>query len=395
MKNAHKRALGLLALVLVVILVLSGCTAAGVRGIAQGWAGGVYVDGTIFVGSMEGKVMTLDASTGGIIGEPIKLEAPAQGGAFGCVPGGAQGVAIYSSPTFANDLLYVGSYDGKVSAFSFVDGHLRPEPRWIYPLTNDLRGPVIGGLVTVGDKVYVTRGNGSVFAIDAADGFKQWTFDAGDRIWSAPAVNGDTVYVGSFDKNLYALNAETGNEEWTYPTGGTIASTPVVANGIVYVGTFDRHLYAINAETGQEVWKFPRDGQDGPKNWFWASPLVHDGIVYAPNLDGKVYAVDATSGERVHVYDLGQAISSSPVVAGDSIVVATSNTNSSKRQGKVYSLTPGNEPRLLHDIGETIFAPLFANDGTVYVQTMSNNLYAIDVATGAAQKFSLNTEISE
>ncbi len=392
-KIRQKRALILLVLVLVVILVLASCTAAGVRGIAQGWAGGIIADGTIFVGSMEGKVMALDATDGTRLGQPIPLLAQAASGGFGCGGGGASPVAIYSSPAFANDLLYVGGYDQKVYAFTFVDGQLRPEPRWIYPRTGGLGGPVIGGLVAAGDKVYVAAGNGSVFALDAADGFKQWQFDAGDRIWAAPAVEGGTVFVGSFDKKLYALDAESGEKKWEFATGGTIATASAVAGGIVYVGSFDRHLYAVDAATGQEKWRFPAEGQDGPEGWFWAKPLVHDGVVYAANLDGKVYAVDALSGISLGVYDLGLPISSSPVAVGDSIIVATSVTNRSKRQGNVYSLTTGSDQaRLLVDINETIFAPLFASDTTVYVQTMTNNLYAIDAASGASQKFSLSTE---
>jgi outer membrane protein assembly factor BamB len=396
LKIRHKRALSLLALVLVAILVLASCTAAGARGIAQGWAGGVVADGTVFVGSMEGKVMVLDATDGTRRGQPIALLAQAPSGGFGCAAGGMSAVAIYSSPAFANDLLFVGGYDGKVNAFTFVDGQLRAEPRWIYPRSGDLGGPVIGGLVVAGGRVYVTSGNGSVFALDAADGFKEWVFDAGDKIWAAPAVEGGTVFVGSFDKKLYAIDADSGDLKWEFATGGTIATTPAVAGGIVYVGSFDRHLYAVDAVTGQEKWRFPAEGQDGPRGWFWAKPLVHDGIVYAANLDHNVYAVDAATGSSVSVYDLGLPISSSPVAVGDSVIVATSVTNRSKRQGKVYSLTAGaDQPKLLQDVSETIFAPLFASDTTVYVQTMANNLYAIDATSGASKKFSLSTENSQ
>ncbi len=392
----HKRAIGLLALVLLGLLILASCTAAGARGIAQGWAGGVVADGTVFVGSMEGKVLALDAADGTRRGQPIALLALAPSGGFGCTGGGTSAVAIYSSPAFADGLLYVGGYDGKVNAFTFVDGQLRTEPRWIYPRTGDVGPPIIGGLVTTGGKVYVTSGGGSVFALDAADGFKEWEFDTGTRIWAAPAAEDGTVYVGSFDKKLYALDADNGDLKWEFPTGGTIATTPVVAGDTVIVGSFDRHLYAVDTANGQEKWRFPAQGQDGPTGWFWTRPLVHDGVVYAPNLDGKVYAVDVLNGASVGVYDLGLPISSSPVAVGDAIIVATSVTNRAKRQGKVYSLTAGgNQATLLQDINETIFAPLFANDTTVYVQTMTNNLYAINAASGASQKFNLSTENSE
>ncbi len=381
------------------MLVLAGCAAAGVRNIAQGWAGGVIADGTVFIGSMEGKVMALNATDGTRRGEPIALLAQAPSSGFSCSSGGMSAVAIYSSPAFANDLLFVGGYDGRVNAFAFVDGQLRTEPRWVYPRTGTIGGNIIGGLVADGDKVYVTSSDGSVLALHATDGFKEWEFPSVGtvgRIWSAPAVDGDTVFVGSFDKNLYALDAQTGEKKWEFSTGGTVAATPAVAGGIVYVGSFDRHLYAVDAASGQKRWRFPADGQDGPVGWFWAKPLVLNGVVYAPNLDGKVYAVDAVSGNSIGVYDLKLPISSSPVAVGNNIIVATSVTNRAKRQGNIYSLTAASDQaKLLHGINETIFAPLFASDTTVYIQTMTNNLYAIDAASGASQKFTLSTETSQ
>lgn len=397
MNIRHKGVISLLVTVLAVVLILSGCTAAGVRGIAQGWAGGVIAEGTIFVGSMEGKVLTLDAETGVQRGLPIVLESQTSSGtSFGCTPAGSSGVAIYSSPVFTSDMLFVGGYDGVVNAFPFEDGQLDINPRWVYPRSGSLGGPIIGGLVASGEYLYVASDDGSIRALNIVNGSEEWKFDAeGDmgKVWAAPAVADGIVYIGSFDKKLYALDAATGAFKWEFLTGGTISSTPVVINGSVYVGSFDRHIYAIDALTGQEKWRFPAEGQDGPEGWFWASPVVYNGVIYAPNLDGKVYAVDAVGGRSVNVYDLEQAISSSPVVVGDNIVVATSNTNRSKQQGNVYALTPGsNQTRLLYDMGETIFAPLFADDTTVYVQTMNNNLYAIDAGSGAGQKFSLSTE---
>jgi hypothetical protein len=51
--------------------------------------------------------------------------------------------------------------------------------------------------------------------------------------------------VGSDDNNIYALNATDGIKLWSYPTGGAVDSSPAVANGITYVGSEDGNVYAL------------------------------------------------------------------------------------------------------------------------------------------------------
>ena len=81
--------------------------------------------------------------------------------------------------------------------------------------------------------------------------------------------------------------------------------------------------------------------------------------------------------------DLGSPVSSSPVLIGNSIVVAT-------EAGVVYSIdTVSNEQEELVDLEEDIFASLFASDGVVYVHTDEDSLYVVDVQTGATQEFNI------
>jgi outer membrane protein assembly factor BamB len=173
---------------------------------------------------------------------------------------------------------------------------------------------------------------------------------------------------------------------------GAINSTPVVYDNKVYIGDYDRHFYAIDAASGQLVWKFPTadKGEDNPKNWFWTKPVVLGGIIYAPCLDGNIYALDAGNGSLVYKYVLGDSISSSPVVIGDSIVVAT--TDLYKKTGKVYIINASDKSwKELESFAEGINAPLFTYNGVVYVHTTKDNLYGIDPVTHTKQVFSLST----
>jgi outer membrane protein assembly factor BamB len=370
----------LLAILLLGGLVFSGCR--GLGSVPKGWSGGAIADGILFVGSMEGGLVAANATDGSRLWA-VSLETGPSAGGFGCAPT-STAVAIYGSPVVAEDLVYVGGYDGKVYAFALD----RDEPRWVYPRQGDIGGPIVGGTIVSQGKVYFGTADGKVYALDAAEGYKEegWPFEIGDKIWSTPAIDGDTLYIGSFDKKLYALNVADGSKKWEFETEGAIVSTPLVHNNTVYIGSFDRYLYALAATDGRLRWKFMAE------NWFWAKPVVYNDTIYAACLDGKVYALDAESGRKLVEFDLGSPISSSPILVGESIVVAT-------QDGVIYRIDTGNKQKKLVDLkkddsneekkNKRVDAPLAASQGSVYVHTTEDALYAVDVQSGAIREFNI------
>ncbi len=375
---------GLLAkiLLLVVILLVGGLTIMGcVKGLQPiGWSGGTVADGTLFVGSKEGRLVAINTADGGRQwSEPLKSSGTA--GGFGCAPalgggcaGAAAGVAIYGTPIVSGELVYIAGYNGKVYAFNSSSLQMR----WVYP-REDYLSPIIGGLTMALDKVYFGTSGGKVYALDAATGDEVWEFQTGDESWSTPAVDGNMLFITSFDKKLYALDAADGSKRWELETEGAIASTPLVHNNTVYVGSFDRHLYAVDAVTGRQIWRFPvtDEGESNPENWFWAKPIVYNNIIYAGCLDGKVYALNAEGGGKLAEFDLGSPVSSSPVLVDSSIIFAS-------QQGVIYALDTGShELRLLADIEQEIYGPLCASDGIVYIHTQDLTLHPVNAETGA------------
>jgi outer membrane protein assembly factor BamB len=290
---------------------------------------------------------------------------------------------VYGTPAVSEDLVYVGGYNGKIYAFGRDE--FREEPKWVYPREGYLDGPIVGGLVVFQDKLYFGSADGKVYALDAADGFKEWDFETGDKIWSTPAIEGETLYIGSFDNKLYALDAITGKEKWEKPfeTQGAIACTPLVYNDTVYFGSFDRYFYAVDATGGSLRWR----SEVVAGNWFWAKPVVYNNTIYAGNTDGKIYVINAKTGvEVVAPIDLQSPISSSPVLAGSLVVVAT-------EEGKVYSVDIETlPPRLLATLGEKINAPLLFSEVEVVPEEVAlvvyvhgqepETLYALNVETG-------------
>lgn len=374
----------MLLLLVMLLVITSGVTGLGcIRGLQPiGWSGGVIADDTLFVGSKEGRLVAVSIASGGRQwSEPLKASASA--GGLGCAAtaygggcGGASAkVAIYGTPTVSGDLVYIGGYNGRIYAFD--SGSL--VTRWVYPREDYLK-PIISGIVVALSKVYFSTSDGKVYALDAATGNKEWEFQTGDKIWSTPASDGDTVYVTSFDNKLYALNAEDGSKKWEFETQGALASTPLVYNNTVYTGSLDRYLYAVGAGDGSQKWKFMGE------SWFWAKPVAHNNVIYAPCLDGKVYIFDAESGREVAgAVDLQSSISSSPVLVGDKVIVASQN-------GKVYSVdTVSRESKELADIEKEIYGPLCAGDGVIYIHTQDLTIHPVDVTDGKLATISLKS----
>jgi len=365
-------------LLLLVILLVGGLTASGCIGGLQpiGWSGGVVADGTLFLGSIEGRLVAVnvsDATPTHQWSEPLTVSGST--GGFGCAAAPA-GVAIYGTPAVAGDLVYIGGYNGEIYAFDASS--LQDRYEWVYPPKGEGNlEPIVSGPIVASGKLYFGCSDGKVYALDAATGDKEWEFQTGDKIWSTPVIDGETVYVSSFDKKLYALDATSGKEKWEEPfeAGGAIASTPFVYNNTVYFGSFDRYLYAVDAIDGSLKWKSEVEAG----SWFWAKPVVYNNTVYAPSLDGKVYILNAESGhELVGAIDLGNPVSSSPVLVDGSIIIASG-------EGRVYSLdTANNQVKPLADVKEKIDAPLWASNGVVYIHTQEHEtLYALNAQTGA------------
>jgi outer membrane protein assembly factor BamB len=363
------RLVALVGIIIVLGLASLGC----VRGLAPiGWSGGAEQNGKIFVGARDG---TLTAITVDDLSRQKGevLTGKSQGGLFGCsavygggCSSGSSAVAIYGTPAFAADLVYIAGYNGRVYAYNTENLAVR----WVYPRDAFLE-PIVGSVVTDGARLYFGDSSGTVYALDATTGDLVWSQTTGDKVWGTAAVVDGTVYIGSFDKKLYALDAADGTVKWTFEAGGSFIATPVVRDGVVYVGAFDRSFYALDAATGTEKWSF-RAG-----NWFWSKPVIVNDVIYAPSLDGNVYAL-RPDGALLTKYDLGSPVPSAPVVFGTDVIVAND-------AGTVYKIdTAAKQLTTLATLEETtIDGPVLLYDGIIYIQNSKYELVRIDASSGA------------
>src|SRR6266700_297701 len=137
--------------------------------------------------------------------------------------------------------------------------------------------------------VYIGSEDHHLYAF-SVKGEPLWTATVGDQIWSTPAVENGVVYIGASNSGLEAFQAATGKLLWKEPGANGSQSSPAVAKDIVYMAPLDGTVYAFNAETGKQLWSF----STGTACDF--TPVVANGVVYAGSEDGKLYALDATTG---------------------------------------------------------------------------------------------------
>ncbi|MEV0370521.1 PQQ-binding-like beta-propeller repeat protein [Streptomyces sp. NPDC050636] len=108
-----------------------------------------------------------------------------------------------------DDSVYVLTKDRRLRAVGRSDAKIR----WTAPLAGDFRGKVSPPGVTAHGRLVLATEDGSVVAVDTADGHQVWDLR---KQWDAqvrPAVHGTTVYVNG--KTLTARRISDGKELWT------------------------------------------------------------------------------------------------------------------------------------------------------------------------------------
>lgn len=327
-----------------------------------------------------------------------------------------------SSPTIAEDRLYVGGRDGRVYAIDIEDG----SEVWTYQTD----GLIVSSPHVADGRVFIGSNDGHVYALDTEDGSVEWSFQVdpdqgfGD-VWSSPTVADGTVYFGGRDTNIYAVDAETGDLEWeqTDPEDW-IVSCPTIADGTVYIGSGSfwnneqATVYALDANDGSIEWTF--EGGD----FIASSPTVVDGTVYIgdertveeeeenetaqtstqsagidpadgslqrtlgtleddPEVVGTVYALDAEDGELEWEFETDARIRSSPTVADGTLYIGDE-----VRQGTshLYAIdTAEGTEQWRFGIGAGIESSPTVAGNDVYVGGYDNVLYAVDAAEGTEQ----------
>ncbi len=323
--------------------------------------------------------------------------------------------------------------------------------KWSRYTGNCYTQPIIGPDSTI----YVgSDGNNYLYALKP-NGDTRWTFYAGGDVSSSPVLGADgAIYFGSDAGKIYSLTTN-GVKLWEYPTGGDVNSSPTLSSqGVLYVGCTDGKLYALNISSkGVAPGPWPKygknmqnshnglngtypvarikrvqnniplgqaftldagmsvDGDGGTLAYQWSVVYASSGAeqvnIYSPTsavtqamikvpgrykISLKVW--DAQNQASYDVVELesglawtfttGGSISSSPALASDGTIYVGSTDN------KLYAVNGDGTKKWEFSTGGDVFTPSLGSDGTIYVGSGDKKLYAVNA--GGIKKWAFETQ---
>ncbi len=213
------------------------------------YASPVTANGTLYIGSTDGKLYALDAKQWGIkwvfdAGDAIRYSAVALG-----------------------DRVYFNARNNKVYALDAKTG----EKLWEFKSKNWMDAPP----VVADNKVYIGVFPSKIYVLNARTG-------------TVESVRERTIHIRGIEygcsKGVFRpVFPEHDAKLWRDQTGGS-ESYPVVANDVVYIGARDGQLHAFDAASKTQIWTYQLGG------FVEAAPAISDGILYVASGDGSVYA---------------------------------------------------------------------------------------------------------
>ncbi|MFW6056768.1 MAG: PQQ-binding-like beta-propeller repeat protein [Chloroflexota bacterium] len=272
------------------------------------------------------------------------------------------------------------------------------------------------GLVTSGDRLYVSSAEGRILALDVQlrenaarfPGAGEWeysvtketsgafgcgTSQVAATIYGTPVLDNDHICLGTYGGKVLMLDAESRGSslsfpqvragEWEYPrtedTIGPVVGAPTVAGDKVFVCSSTQDdgqtvglVYALDRAYGDELWvSEPLDGK------LWVSPAVVDSTVYVTTFDGQIFTLSADSGElgQWH-YSADVGFVSSPLVR-NGIVFAGSFDRT------LYAIEVGSSaPLWTYQADNWFWATPIVSGDVLYAPNMDGKLYAFNMYTG-------------
>ena len=213
------------------------------------YASPVIANGTLYIGSTDGKLYALDAKQWG-----IKWVFDA-------------GDAIRYSAAVLGDRVYFSARNNKVYALDTKTG----EKLWEFKSKNWMDAPPI----VADNRVYVGAFRSTIYVLNARSGTLE------SRRERTIQIRG--IEYGCANGVFRPVSPKHNAKLWRDQTAGS-ESYPVIANGIVYIGARDGQLHAFDMASKTQTWAYQLGG------FVEAAPAISDGILYAASGDGSIYA---------------------------------------------------------------------------------------------------------
>jgi len=250
------------------------------------------------------------------------------------------------------------------------------------------RRPFACSPAIAGTQVLIGSDNYKLYCVDLETGRPQWIFEAGNPIFSSPAVWNGRVYIGeglhyTVDARFYCLGLRNGRVLWTHQTSSHVESSPTVADGEVYFGAGNDGLVCLDAMDGDVRWNY-KDA------YIAGGPLVVGNRVYFGSGYGSnaLYCVSTEDGQLLWRKDFAAPVWGAPSWADGRLYVAVGNGNFNESDenpfGEVHCLDPdkGSDIWCFTDARDGVLTSVVVADGLAVFGSRDGSLYTLDAATG-------------
>lgn len=299
---------------LVVGNALDGLVAYDLRSKSELWrlaipqgveASGAVVRDTLFVGSNNGKVYSVDMAKGTINWEfDTKSE-------------------VVAEPLLDEGVLYFISGAQSVYALDASSG----KQIWIYSRQDTSGSMTIRG----GSKPALSNGvlysgfsDGSLVALNSKTGTEQWeiTLNRNTRfkdIDSSPVIDEDILLINSYDDKLYCISKNKGEIMWSSPYGGS--STPLVDGDRIFSGSSRGEMVALNKKDGALLWKHETT------HGIYIEPIVFNSLILTGESQGQLLMLNKIDGSVTGAFEPGRGVFSKPVTQQNKIYFISGEGN--------------------------------------------------------------------
>ena len=201
----------------------------------------------------------------------------------------------HTGVTVLDETAIVGVNDGTVTAVDLADGSVAWQQELGAQLTTSLAAA--DGLVVVGLQGDLDT-QPVVVALDAATGQERWRYERAAPSFFVSALSlGDgyafAVITGS-ENSVVSIDLADGTERWNRRIGGTTdpGVPPVAGDGAVFVTDLAGHTQALDAATGEQLWDFASNILV-----LRGAPILVGSTLFVPGAEGQIDAIDVVSGE--------------------------------------------------------------------------------------------------
>jgi outer membrane protein assembly factor BamB len=308
------------------------------------------VDGTVYVGVLDGTLYALDAQTGK---ERWTYQANGH---------------IKASPSVNNNVIYFGDGEGVFHAVDISNQQMKWQFR--------TEGEIISSANFAGDRVLFGSYDGFLYCLNRENGELIWKFETEGYVhgtpgvWTQSAKESDDVrnftIVTGCDSYLRVLNIDDGTQTQQVNLGAYVGASPAISENYVYCGTYGSEILGVNLDTGEIAWRYRHPKRRFP---FFASAAVTQGVVIIGGRDKMVHALSPETGEPLWTYTTKSRIESSAVIVGRRAFLGTTG-------GMLIALDVSTGELVWEfATGSSIVASPSVADGRLYIGTDDGILY--------------------